>query len=56
MAAALALRESGRIHEGPVDLLTRSGAVLRVAFVPGGGLSLSGPADYVFDGVFPEWG
>jgi len=53
MAAAFALREAGAIQT-PVELVTRSGSVLRVDFFDEGLIRLGGPADHIFDGVLPD--
>ncbi len=53
MAVALALRGAGRVS-GPVTLATRSGARLTVEFLEADRIRLDGPAEHVFDGVFPD--
>ena len=55
IAAAFALRSAGRRGDR-TDFATRSGATLSVEFpprVPVGRVRLTGPADFIFDGVFP---
>lgn len=53
MAAAFGLREAGA-GDGPVDLVTRSGAPIRVEFLEAERIRLTGPAVHIFDGVFPD--
>ncbi|WP_419162604.1 diaminopimelate epimerase [Candidatus Palauibacter sp.] len=53
MAVAFALRAAGEIGER-VEFITRSGATLMVEFLEAGRIRLTGPAVFIFDGVFPE--
>lgn len=53
MAAAFALRAAGEAGDR-VEFLVRSGAPLTVEFLEAGRIRLTGPAVFVFDGVFPE--
>lgn len=53
MAAAFALRAAGEAGDR-VEFLVRSGAMLRVEFLEAGRIRLTGPAVFIFDGVFPE--
>lgn len=52
MAVAFALRAAGEVGER-TELVTRSGAVLGVAFLPDGRIRLTGPAAFIFDGTVP---
>lgn len=52
MAVAFALRAAGEVGER-IELVTRSGAVLGVAFLPDGRIRLTGPAAFIFDGTVP---
>ena len=54
MATAFAFRQAGIVDEGPVEILTRSGARLTIEFLEAERIRLSGPAVHVFDGVFPD--
>lgn len=54
MATAFALRESGRVPDGPVRIRTRSGDLLTVEFLTAERIRLTGPAVHIFDGVFPD--
>ena len=53
MAVAFALRNAGETGER-VELVVRSGAMLAVEFLAAGRIRLTGPAVFLFDGVFPE--
>lgn len=53
MASVFALRNVGSI-ETPVDLRTRSDAMIRVEFLDEGLIRLGGPAHHIFDGVLPD--
>ncbi len=57
MAALLALRKAGLAGK-TLALETRSGATLTVELLNQGEgrlIRLAGPADHIFDGVFPDW-
>lgn len=57
MAALLALRKAG-LAGMSLALETRSGATLTVELLDQGEgrlIRLAGPADHIFDGVFPDW-
>lgn len=59
MATAFAIRgevdpDAAESDEPPVELTTRSGAVLGVEFLERERIRLSGPAVFLFDGVFPD--
>jgi len=53
MASAFVLREDAGL-EGDIELQTRSGETLRIAFLEEGFIRLAGPARHVFDGVLPD--
>ncbi|WP_420442527.1 diaminopimelate epimerase [Candidatus Palauibacter sp.] len=53
MAAAFALRAAGEAG-ARVEFLARSGAQLTVEFIEAERIRLTGPAVFIFDGVFPE--
>ncbi|WP_419939073.1 diaminopimelate epimerase [Candidatus Palauibacter sp.] len=53
MAAAFALRAAGEAGDR-VEFLARSGARLTVEFIEAERIRLTGPAVFIFDGVFPE--
>lgn len=53
MAVAFALRAAGEAGDR-VEFVVRSGAALRVEFLEAGRIRLTGPATFIFDGVFPE--
>ena len=53
MAVAFALRTAGETRDR-VDFVARSGAGLSVEFLEAGRIRLTGPAVFIFDGVFPE--
>ena len=53
MAVAFALRNAGEAADR-FEFVTRSGALLSVQFLEAGRIRLTGPAAFIFDGVFPE--